>query len=73
MMHVSKETHIRANKGECCPNKNCQSKEIEGKGFNVEGVIASQDMWCTECEVEWEAQYTLSNFKITRAPADETI
>lgn len=45
--------------GSACPF--CASDDIEGAGVAVESGIATQRMFCNDCEESWEDVYTLSN------------
>jgi hypothetical protein len=65
MKTVNEETYIKANKGNKCPNQACQSTDIDGGAVNIDGIYASQEVSCNNCNATWEDTYTLSDFKIT--------
>lgn len=48
------------NGGTKCPF--CQSENIEGGQFTVDAGIATQPMGCTDCESEWDDQYSLVGY-----------
>jgi hypothetical protein len=63
MSYVSDKTH-QEGLGNRCPNKDCQSEDIEGTDFNSDGEIVSQSMYCKECDSEWEDIYKLAGFSL---------
>ena len=44
--------------GVSCPG--CGSEDIVGGDISVDTGIASQEMSCNECDLEWTDQYTLT-------------
>lgn len=57
-------------KGEAnrCPNKKCDSTDIEGGPIDIEGQTAIQEVSCNECEGVWNDVYTLSSYEVTALP-----
>ena len=40
----------------CC---NCHDYSIEGGPFEQDGIIVTQDVWCTACGAEWTNVFKL--------------
>ena len=46
--------------GTRCPV--CQSTQLEGGSVNIDGGVASQDIWCKTCGASWNDTYTLTGY-----------
>lgn len=57
-----RETAYVKNKGMKCPF--CGKSSIEGSSIEIDGGIAWQDVYCTDCEAEWTDLYTLTGIQI---------
>lgn len=54
-----------------CPNKKCNSDEIEGGSVTISESMASQEVWCSCCCSEWTDTYNLAYYKLTQPGADK--
>lgn len=52
------------NGGNTCLN--CGSEHIEGGSFNTDSGVASQSVWCNECDWEWDDIYALTDIKVDK-------
>ena len=48
------------NNGSVCPV--CQSREIRGQGFSIDGTVASQGVSCLKCGSQWQDIYQLAGY-----------
>ena len=48
-----------------CPNRKCNSTDVDGGSIVVEGKTAVQEVSCNECEVVWNDIYTLLFYEVT--------
>ena len=46
--------------GTNCPV--CQSTELEGSSVDIDGGVASQEIWCKTCGASWNDTYTLTGY-----------
>lgn len=49
-----------AKNGTICPV--CRSSELEGKGVNIDGKNATQEVKCSACSAVWFDHYTLTSY-----------
>lgn len=61
-MSQEKADKYFTNGGENCPQ--CGSEDIQGSMVWVVKGGALQDCFCSECEAEWQAKYTLTSVKV---------
>jgi predicted Zn-ribbon and HTH transcriptional regulator len=62
MLRLTSDEYVE-NHGGCCPN--CQSGEIEGGPFEVEGERCWQPVRCLVCGFNWNDLYRLSGYEET--------
>lgn len=43
----------------------CRSTEVTGGSVNIDGNVASQEMFCHDCDKEWSDDYTLTGYQET--------
>ncbi len=55
-----------ANNGLECPG--CQSSNFEGYGFELSQGVVTQKCFCTDCLLEWEEVYKLSDVILEGTP-----
>ena len=48
-----------------CPNKDCNSTDIDGGSITVEGRQAWQQVSCNECDTVWNDVYTLTSYEVS--------
>lgn len=63
---VSQTDHLK--KPNCCPNKKCQSPDIDGDSIKVDGGSVWQKVSCNECETVWNDVYTLTSYEVLEEP-----
>jgi len=59
--HEVKQKYYHDNGGNKCPH--CHSDNIQGGEVSIDSNVASQEVWCNDCDAGWKDIYHFFRFR----------